>query len=170
MDIRPFNVGTTGPESECKCLFACENNDTLSVLLFCTELIFIRDIRLFVCLFFFTSPKLDGVRVTNTGTMLLCLKYIRWHEQRRILHIPYSQFEIERKKSRNYIDNQIHMYKEEKILKTDYLDLTLNCFACFPTYSSSPDTIYSISVKWCDSNVFMLLCSVLTELLSWKTG
>ncbi len=47
-------------------------NDTLSIPLFCTELIFIRDIRLFVCLVFFASPKLDSVRVTNTGTMALC--------------------------------------------------------------------------------------------------
>lgn len=111
-DITSSNVWTKGPESECKCLFACEKNYTLSVPLFCTELIFIRDIGLFVCLFFFlTSPKLDGVRVTKRGTMPLCLKRIRWHEKRRILRIPYSQFEIERNKSRNYIDNLFDIFK-----------------------------------------------------------
>ena len=113
MDITSSNAWTIGPESECKSLFACEKNDTLSVPLFCAELIFIRDIRLFVCrLFFSTSPKLDGVRVTNTGTMLLCLKYIRWHEHRRILRILYSHSETERSKSRNYIDNWFFMYIE----------------------------------------------------------
>ena len=63
--------------------------------LFCSELIFIGDIGLFVCLlFFFTSPELDGVRVTKTGTMLLCLKCIRWYEQERILGLSHSRLNL----------------------------------------------------------------------------
>lgn len=98
MDIGSSNVWTKEPASECKCPFAWGGHVISSFVLWWIN-IYWRHHALCLLAFFPTLSKLDGVRVTKTGTMLLCLKCIRWYERKGVLCISYGQFEVENNKS-----------------------------------------------------------------------
>lgn len=153
-----FIKWTIGPESECKCFVNVRKMTLYSSL--CSplnEYLLETSGSLFPC-FVFTSPKLDGVRVTNTGPMLLCLKYIRWHEQRRILCNPYRRYEKGRCLEMLHGPNAFSVFTEANLLKAEYWAELLCSFL----------TLYP--VRQCNSDVLMLVWLVFTGLLVWRTG